>query len=117
MIRYIDADALIAPLREEYRKVKQAFDETSVFQAPNDVALYGALMQELGAVIGMIENAQTVNAVPVEFVMENFNLEFICDELTCDDGWCGEHCSYAEAQPECIYRYIERRKAGNGRSD
>ena len=64
--RLIDANALIAPLREEYEKVKQAFDETSVFQAPNDVALYGALMQELGAVIGMIEDAKTIVAEPVK---------------------------------------------------
>ena len=60
--RLIDPDAVIAPLKEEYKKVKQAFDETSVFQAPNDVALYGALMQELGAVIGMIEDEPTIDA-------------------------------------------------------
>lgn len=66
MKRLIDANTLIAPLREEYKKVKQAFDETSVFQAPNDVALYGALMQELGAVIGMIEDAKTIEAVPLD---------------------------------------------------
>lgn len=63
--RLIDPNALIAPLKEEYKKLKHAFDETSVFQAPNDVALYGALMQELGAVIGMIEEAKTIDAVPV----------------------------------------------------
>lgn len=66
MKRLIDPDAVIAPLKEEYKKVKQAFDETNVFQAPNDVALYGALMQELGAVIGMIEDAKTIEAKPVK---------------------------------------------------
>jgi len=54
-MRLIDADKLLEPLKEEYRKVKKAFDETRVFEAPNDVALYGALMQELGAIIDMIE--------------------------------------------------------------
>ena len=68
--RLIDPDAVIAPLKEEYKKVKQAFDETSVFQAPNDVALYGALMQELGAVIGMIEDEPAIDAVPVEYIEE-----------------------------------------------
>lgn len=63
--RPIDANALLAPLEDEYKKISQAFDETSVFQAPNDVALYGALLQEVGAVVGMIENAPTVEAEPV----------------------------------------------------
>lgn len=62
MKRLIDANELIPQLKEEYKKVKQAFDETSVFKAPNDVALYGALMQEIGAVIGMIEDAKTIDA-------------------------------------------------------
>lgn len=67
MDRLIYANALVEPLKREYKKVKRAFYETSVFQAPNDVALYGALMQELGAVVGMIEDAKTidVDAVPV----------------------------------------------------
>jgi hypothetical protein len=66
MQRLIYANAVIAPLKEEYKKIKQAFDETSVFKAPNDVALYGALMQEVGAVIGMIEDAKTIDAVPLD---------------------------------------------------
>ena len=64
--RLIDASAVIASLKEEYKKIKQAFDETSVFKAPNDVALYGALMQEVGAVIGMIEDAKTIDAVTLD---------------------------------------------------
>lgn len=65
MTRPIDANALIETLEEEYKKLNQACDETSVFQAPNDVALYCALMQEVRAVVGMIENAPTVDAEPV----------------------------------------------------
>lgn len=75
MTRLIDADAMIAPLREEYTKVKHAFDETSVFQAPNDVALYGALMQEIGAVIGMIEDAKTIDAIPIDYMRSQIDCE------------------------------------------
>ncbi len=83
MTRLIDVDALIAPLKAEYKKLKQAFDETSVFQAPNDVALYGALMQEVGAVIGIIEGAQTVDAEPVR------HGKWIRDEFGARCGACG----------------------------
>lgn len=98
MKRLIDANALIAPLKEEYKKVKQAFDETSVFQAPNDVALYGALMQEVGAVIGMIEDAKTIDAEPVrhgKWIIEDGHV--CCSE-------CGEiskeynYCPYCGAR-------------------
>lgn len=64
MTRLIDADALKEPLTDEYKKLNDVFNETSVFKAPNDVALYGALMQEVGAVIGAIDEAPTVDAVP-----------------------------------------------------
>lgn len=50
----------------------------------------------------------TIEAVPTEFIMENCNLEFVCDELTDDGEWCSEHCQYSEPQPECIHRYIDR---------
>ena len=64
-MRLIDADALKEPLTDEYKKLNDVFNETSVFKAPNDVALYGALMQEVGAVIGAIDEAPTADAVPV----------------------------------------------------
>lgn len=53
-------------------------------------------------------DADGVDAVPVEFVMDNYNSEFVCDALTDDGDWCSEHCEFSEAQPECIHRYIER---------
>jgi hypothetical protein len=65
MSRLIEADALKEPLIDEYKKLNDVFNETSVFKAPNDVALYGALMQEVGAVIGAIDALPTVDAVPV----------------------------------------------------
>lgn len=56
----------------------------------------------------LIQKAPTIDAVPVEFVMDNYNSEFVCDALTDDGDWCSEHCEFSEAQPECIHRYIER---------
>ena len=55
-----------------------------------------------------IDEQPTIEAVPTEFVMENFNLEFVCDELTDDGDWCSERCQYSEPQRECIHRYIEK---------
>ena len=68
MSRLIEADALKEPLTDEYKKLNDVFNETSVFKAPNDVALYGALMQEVGAVIGAIDEAPTIEAVPIEYM-------------------------------------------------
>lgn len=68
MSRLIDADALKEPLTDEYKKLNDAFNETNVFKAPNYVALYGALMQEVGAVIGAINDAPTVDAIPIEYM-------------------------------------------------
>lgn len=55
-----------------------------------------------------IMDLPTIDAVPAEFVMENCNLEFVCDALTDDGEWCSERCQYSEPQPECIHRYIDR---------
>ena len=60
------------------------------------------------ALLDALSRVPTVDAVPTEFVMENCNLDFICDELTDDGEWCSEHCQYSEPQPECIHRYIDR---------
>ena len=55
----------------------------------------------------VIDREPTVAAVPTEFVMENFNLEFVCDELTDCGEECSECCQYSQPQPECIHRYID----------
>ena len=54
-----------------------------------------------------IDEQPTIDAVPTEFVMENFNLEFVCDELTDCGEECSERCQYSEPQQECIHRYID----------
>ena len=54
-----------------------------------------------------VKHMPTVDAVPTEFVMENFNLEFVCDELVDCGEECSERCQYSEPQPECVHRYID----------
>ena len=56
----------------------------------------------------VVHEQPTVEAVPVEFVMDQYNSEFVCDALNDDDDWCAEHCQFSEAQPMCIHRFIER---------
>lgn len=85
--RLIDPNALLAPLEEEYKKINQAFDEISVFQAPNDVALYGALLQEVGAIVGMIEDAPTVDAIPIEWIEKQRNGMKKGSDREQDIGW------------------------------
>ena len=85
--RLIDPDAVIAPLKEEYKKVKQAFGETNVFQAPNDVALYGALMQEVGAIIGMLKEAPTFTAADIGI-----------------NEWCTD-CKEYDQEKHCCHRF------------
>ena len=91
-MRLIDADTLKENIRKNYVicTVGHYFDD--LFQD-----FYNA-----------IDEQPTIDAVPTEFVMENCNLEFVCDALTDEGEWCSEHCQYSEPQPECIHRYIDR---------
>lgn len=36
----------------------------------------------------------------------NFNLDFVCDDNTLDDGWCNEHCKAAGQKPECFRHWL-----------
>jgi len=90
-MRLIDADVLITAV------IKKAIDDAFL---NGNTDMHRLLIQ-------VIAHQPTVDAVPTEFVMENFNLEFVCDELTDDDEWCSERCQYSEPQPECIHRYID----------
>lgn len=48
--------------------------EEDVSKEPNDVALWGAVLQEVGAFIGRMINAQTVDAIPIEWIEETMRL-------------------------------------------
>lgn len=95
MARLIDADALKNSIDEHVYLVHHGFNETE----------YGCTQYGIHQII---DEAQTIDAVPTEFIMENCILDFVCDELTDDGEWCSERCQYSDPQPECIHRYIDR---------
>ena len=89
MVRLIDADALAYRVADEWKQ--NLYTDAEMV----DIQL-------------LLRHAPTIEAVPVEFVMDQYNSEFVCDNLNDDDDWCAEHCQFSEAQPMCIYRFIER---------
>ena len=36
----------------------------------------------------------------------NFDLDFVCDDNTLDDGWCNKHCKTAGQKPECFRHWL-----------
>ena len=97
MTRLIDADALMASMYDE------AFEKDTDMQRWDSGCWIRYKLFE-----NVLDEQPAIDAVPAEFVMENCNLEFVCDALTDDGEWCSEHCQYSEPQPECIHRYIDR---------
>ena len=91
MTRFIDADAVEKVLTDLYIKRPLDSDRWVIAEIKKGIM-----------------DLPTIDAVTTEFVMENCNLDFICDELTDDGEWCSEQCQYSEPQPECIHRYIDR---------
>ena len=41
--------------------------------------------------------------------MADFDLDFVCDDNTLDDGWCSEHCNAVEQKPECFMHWLLKR--------
>ena len=64
-MRLVDIEPIVELVKGEHEKVQNRFNEANVFKEPNDVALWGAVLQEVGAFIGLMINAPTVDAVPV----------------------------------------------------
>ena len=64
-MRLVDIEPILELVKGEHEKVQNRFSEANVFKEPNDVALWGAVLQEVGAFIGLMINAPTVDAVPV----------------------------------------------------
>lgn len=67
-MRLVDIEPIVELVKKEHEKVQNRFNEANVFKEPNDVALWGAVLQEVGAFIGLMINAPTVDAVPVEWL-------------------------------------------------
>ena len=87
MQRLIDVEPVIEKLEQEQGKIRDAFNETSVFKAPNDVALYGAIMQEVGAIIGMLKEAPAVTAADLGI-----------------NEWCTD-CKEYDQEKHCCHRF------------
>lgn len=73
-MRLVDIEPIVEMVKGEHEKVQNRFNEANVFKEPNDVALWGAVLQEVGAFIGLMINAPTVDAIPVSWIKENKSL-------------------------------------------
>ena len=66
----MDIEPIVELVKGEHEKFQNRFNEANVFKEPNDVALWGAVLQEVGAFIGLMINAPTVDAIPVQWIKE-----------------------------------------------
>lgn len=41
-------------------------------------------------------------------LLVDMEMDCFCDDLTCDDGWCDEHCTTNGPTPECIERWLRK---------
>ena len=73
-MRVIDVDPIIKNLKDEYEGFSKEYDKYSVFDSPTNVAVYGSLMEEVDFITFMLENAPTVDAIPVEWIEEIIQL-------------------------------------------
>lgn len=97
-MRLVDIEPIVEMVKGEHEKVQNRFNEANVFKEPNDVALWGAVLQEVGAFIGLMINAPTVDAVPVIRCKDCLltNICVVYRYAKGDDGFC----SWAERKEE-----------------
>ena len=43
----------------------------------------------------------------LEQVLAEYQPDWICDELVCEDGWCENHCK-SSWDKECLMRYYNK---------
>ena len=60
-MRLVDIEPIVELVKGEHEKVQNCFNEADISKEPNDVALWGAVLQEVGAFIGLMINAPTVD--------------------------------------------------------
>lgn len=63
-----------------------------------------ALIKEQEAVS---DNIEKMFAKACETLAE-FNPDFVCNDLSCDDAWCEEYCNAGGMSPECVKRWLEK---------
>ena len=47
-------------------------------------------------------------------LLADMGLDFFCEDLICNDGWCDDHCTTNGTTPECIERWL-RKQISEGR--
>ena len=47
-------------------------------------------------------------------LLADMDLDFFCEDLICNDGWCDDHCTTNGTTPECIERWL-RKQISEGR--
>ena len=78
-MRLVDIEPILELVKGEHEKVQTRFNEANVFKEPNDVALWGAVLQEAGAFIGLMINAPTVDAIPIEWMLNEWDSKELAD--------------------------------------
>ena len=41
-------------------------------------------------------------------LLADMGLDFFCEDLICNDGWCDDHCTTNGTTPECIERWLRK---------
>ncbi|WP_405366942.1 hypothetical protein [Ruminobacter sp.] len=108
-MRLVDIEPIVELVKGEHEKVQTRFNEANVFKEPNEVALWGAVLQEVGAFIGLMINAPSVDAVPVIRCEDcKHQSTFIDGQKVCmlpngytPLGYDEGYCSMAERKEEC----------------
>ena len=111
-MRLVDIEPILELVKKEHEMVQDSFNKANLWKEPNSVARYGEALQEIGAFIGLMINAPTVDAVPVirckncQYWMKNpyressvFGLCFKHKDIaiaTDETDWC----SWAERRTE-----------------
>ena len=111
-MRLVDIEPIVELVKGEHEKVQTRFNEANVFKEPNDVALWGAVLQEVGAFIGLMINAPTVDAIPVSFINEQIeNLQGIADyEFIESGGYIGTCNHELGALQDLLKHWTERKE-------
>ncbi|WP_405366943.1 hypothetical protein [Ruminobacter sp.] len=64
-MRLVDIEPIVELVKKEHERVQDRFNKANIWEEPNSVARYSEALLEVGAFIGLMINAPTVDAVPV----------------------------------------------------
>ena len=69
--------------------------------------------QTVTDVIAMLKEQEVLLKRAYE-LLADMDLDFFCEDLICNDGWCDDHCTTNGTTPECIERCL-RKQISEGR--